>query len=49
MSSLNFLELRAIFLVSNCVNKVNNFKNLFWEANVPLPFWSLNSFSKSRI
>ena len=55
MSSLNFLELRAkalgfaVFLVSNCVNKVNNFTNLFCEVNVPLPFWSLNSFSKLRI
>ena len=42
MSSLNFLEL---FLVSNCVYKVNNFTNLFCEVNVLLPFWSLNSSS----
>ena len=46
MLSLNFLEL---FLVSNCVNKVNNFTNLFCGVSVPLPFWSLNSFSKLRI
>ena len=46
MSSLNFLEL---FLVSNCVNKVNNFTNLFCEVNVPLPFRSLNSSSNLRI
>ena len=59
MSSLIFLKLCAkalrskglgsvVFLVSNCVNKVNNFTNLFCEVNVSLPFWSLNSFSKLR-